>query len=245
MNSLGNFLWKIFSVTMVFFCHTVPDSALAASAEPYIADDPKITSKLFSSTGTSKTTSSQRVCAVGYYLYSCGGVQLGTNWLKGMKKSYEDSTVTTPDYYSYGAEYSDAIHMENLRKFFAGQEPIIYTLKSTHQSNQVLPATYTPYLNQILSNFCTDDNGKLSVRCEICPNNATISKSTVRTDYDSGKILWDSWNVHTIADCYMKEFEDDTGTYVYVSNAVSEQTSDKAETCNYSPNTSGEELFYN
>ena len=74
-----------------------------------------------------------------------------------------------------------------------------------------------------------------------------VAESTVQKDsYDSGKILWDSWNVHTIADCYMQEFNDDSGTYVYVDDRTeSSSNTNEGMLCYYSTNVKGSYLYYN
>ena len=76
---------------------------------------------------------------------------------------------------------------------------------------------------------------------------STIARSTVEEDtYCTGKILWDTWNVHTIADCYMNEFEDSTGSYVYVPNNIThpENAADAKLTCYYSQTVTGSSLYY-
>lgn len=254
MNKLGNFLWKLFSVTMVFLYHTVPDRAVAeeTTTTKYITNDPKITSEYFISKEDTngRQTRTLTLCNSGEYLSSCGASIVGTNWLKGMTKP---GNVRTPDYYSYNALAEDTINMENLRKFFNHTETINYTKRTASSSasggyvytdSSVLPGAYTKYLNQILSNFCTDAKGNITnIQCERCPNNASIAKSTVIEDtYETGKILWDSWDVHTIADCYMREFNDNTGTYIYVANNIQDSTT--GTNCYYSDEKIGSSLYY-
>ena len=236
MEKLGNFLWKIFSMTMVFVCHIGSDSAVAAPA-----DDPKISEFFVSSDDVSRPTTI-RLCPSGEYLSRCGNAVLGNYWLKGMTKTKNGAQIQTPNYLS---DATDDVNTENLRKFFAHNETLTYT-NSDSEIATVDPNTYKYYLYQILSNFCTDTEGKTSVHvCEKCPNNALVSASTVKEDsYDSGKILWDTWNVHTIADCYMNEFSDDTGTYVYVNNAVALENDTAGNNCYYSKTTNGSTLFY-
>lgn len=253
MKSFGNFLWKLFSVTMVFLCHIGSNAAIAEEQEPtkYVANDPKMTSNYFTSSSevNSGYTRTIQLCPSGQYLAGCGIANLGTNWLKGMTKP---GGIKTPDYYSYDTESSDTIHMENLGKFFAHTQPITYRARTsssntyTYSDITVQAATYKPHLYQILSNFCTDDQGYISddvTHCEKCPNNAYVKRSTVKEDtYDTGKILWDSWDVHTIADCYMNEFSDENGTYVYVAENVQDSTT--GVNCYYTKNTPGTLLYY-
>ena len=249
MEKLGNFLWKIFSMTMVFICHIGTNVANAADEPKYYTTDhdPKLTDEKFIDTEDTagRQTTTEVLCGEGYYLSSCGMAILGTNWLHGMSKK---GNIKTPDFYSYNTNSSDSIHMENLRKFFEGNETIVYTKKlgNSYIESQATPEEYKIVRNQILSNFCTDANGILTSReCQRCPNNANVQASTVKQDsYDTGRLLWDSWNVHTIADCYMKEFEDTSGSYVYVPNNIGTQTASAGIACYYSVNVQGSSLFY-
>lgn len=191
----------------------------------------------------------QRICNSGQYLYSCNGKVIGTNWLKGI------STANTPDYFSYGDNYKN-LNMTNLRKFFNGIDTITY-MESTNCGENYTNCEYTPkdiqkstyvkYRNEILTKFCTDGDGKLFSDkslyvCNKCDNNATISASTVRNDtYATGKIFGETWNIHTIADCYMSEFSDTSGTFIYVPESNFEQQN-TGMPCYYSTYTSGSKL---
>ena len=261
MNTFGNFLWKIFSVTMVFFFHIGSNCAVAATKEiTNPQEDPKIKDYFISKSETDLPSSTLNICQSGYYLAKCGSYVLGTNWLKGMQKivpaSEGDPTtvkVVTPDYYSYNTTDADSVHMTNLRNFFGKNEYIEYTAKTTNTMGNTIylpgkiatPAEYVQYRNQILSTFCTDDQGRLyGISCEKCPNNARVAKSTVKEDsYATQKILWDTWNVHTIADCYMREFSDNTGAYVYVPDAAIKEAKN-GSVCYYSASVDGSSLNY-
>jgi hypothetical protein len=257
MNNFGNFLWKLFSATMVFFCHVGVDNAFAEDEEvitSYVDGDSKITSKYFVSKSeledANRTSVTHELCKSGEYLSSCGAAVIGTNWLKGMRKT---GSAATPNYFSYNTQSNDTINMENLKKFFAHQESLTYTSQTSsstsdgkvYANNTASPSEYKTYLYQILSNYCTNDEGKpANIYCQPCPNNAYVERSTVQKDtYDTtgtGNILWDSWNVHTIADCYMNEFSDETGNYVYVANNSSNNTA--KINCYYSRNVFGTDL---
>jgi len=189
-------------------------------------------------------SSIKTLCSQGYYVSRCGAaVSLGTNLLKGMnKKTTSGTIIKTPDYYSYNTSDSDVIHITNLRKFFAAEEPFAYTEENTGTQKSVVPGTYEGYKNQILSHICTDDTGNLTgIECEKCPGEALVAASTVETDTNSNKLLWRTWKVHTIADCYAEEFSDNTGTYKYVANNVSADNS-SAKPCYYSVNVPGDTL---
>ena len=232
------FLRKMLAVSGVFYCASIGYALADSDSNP--SNDPKIRD-YFESFSTSQQYQDIKICGENRYLASCGSVNIGTNWLKGMKKTtLNDGTITTPDYYSYNAPLTDTIHMTNLRKFFGGYESIIY------DGNTVTPEKYTQYKNQILSNFCTNGSGVYegNVECKPCPNGASVASSSVKQNTSTGKIFWDTWDVHTIADCYMNTFSDDTGDYVYVpSNTVLNE--DAKTDCYYSTNVSGTTLTIN
>lgn len=207
------------------------------------SDKAKI-AQYFSSGSTSSSV--KTICPQGYYLARCGAaVSLGTNWLKGMSIRSSGIPVTTADYYSYNTSASDMIHITNLRKFFAATEPFTYNAKETTQGGTVKtaqPNVYKKDKDLMLSYICTDDTGVLiGAECEKCPGEASVAASTVNQDTstDTPKLVWTSWNVHTIADCYMTEFSDDTGTYIYLPENI--ETEDPAP-CYYSTNVAGTSL---
>lgn len=271
MNNFGNFLWKLFSATMVFLCHVGGESAFADND---IYEDPKIRDyfETDASASNKASVSSVPLCKTGTYLSACGNVSFGVNWLKGMTKNITYTTVnddnktitkrfnkTTPDYFSYtdptAVNTNENVNMQNLRKFFDAKQPIEYVAKNTTSTNNVssttyssasvAPEEYAEYKNYLLSNFCTDTRGNISgITCEKCPNDAYVEESTVKRDtYGNGKILFDTWNIHTIADCYMREFTDSTGSYIYVANNSGTGTT-IASDCYYSYNVYGSNLFY-
>lgn len=236
MSIFNNFSYKLFGVITALFYVGLN----CALADPAVDVAP---SGIENPSGNSVRTidldaifnTPLKLCASGYYLSGCNQIQIGTNWLKGIK-----GTDGTPDYYSYGSSSSDTIHITNLRKFFAGIEPISYKPENNSQTATVNPSVYSQYRNQILTAFCTDGDGKVkNIECKKCPNGSNILESTVAIGNSSGKIVQSSWNVHTIADCYMDEFSDHTGTYVYAKNNDQNGTQQK---CYYSNNIEGEEL---
>ncbi len=212
MNIFDNFSHKLVGVTAILFCYTGFNCALAV--------------------GYYSTT---KLCEEGYYLSSCNQVNVGTNWLKGIKNN-----ASTSDYYSYGTSVSDPIHMINLRKFFAGVESITYT-DTNGQSQTVYPSGYSETRNTILRTFCVADNAnpttETNIKCKKCPNNAKIPASTVTFLFGT----LNSSKIHTIADCYMDEFSDHTGTYIYTP-ASAAAGHDAATKCYYSDNVEGDEL---
>lgn len=235
MNIFGKNLYKKICILLTLVCCVVFDKACA---------DQKIDMYFDDSEKPSETPLVKTLCPQGYYLSRCGlGVSLGTNWLKGMEKTKTGTqTIRTPDYYSYEVPVSDTIHITNLRKFFAGTEPFTYiTQEGTEQT--VLPTVYKTHKNIILSHICTDDSGVLvGIECEKCPGDANVYASTVKQNPTTNKLLWKSWDVHTVADCYTKEFSDNTGTYKYVATNVQADTNSAPQTCYYSTNVPGDTL---
>lgn len=211
MNIFNNFLCKIFGVITLLFCYTVCG---------YAEED---------------TTIIKVICNAGYYVSSCGTKTIGTNWLKGIHDNTE-----TPDYFSYNSAAYD--NLTNLRKFFAGHDDITYTDKNG-STQTVTKDTYTGYRNTIFEKFCiktTDDNPQeLTTHCERCPNNAQVPQSTIgfnvtNNTFNLSKYMY----IYTIADCYVEEFSDHTGTFIY-----SAANNTNAKKCYYSNNIEGDELI--
>lgn len=175
-----------------------------------------------------------QLCSEDEYLYRCGQFVVGTNWLKGIK-----GKNTTPDYYSYGSSDSETTNIVNLRKFFAGLE-ISYIPKDGTKTS-VSPSDYEEQKNKILNKICAKDGNLVDIECKKCPNNAKVSVSTVERKISDGKIDDGSWRIYTIADCYIDEFSDHTGTFVYVPIAAATSSANKTN-CYYSNNFTGSEL---
>ena len=215
MNKLSKFLHKIFFVVLVFGCCAFFGAALAEDT----------------------TTTEQTLCPKGSYLASCNNKVLGTEWLKGLRSTTATSqTGQTSDYYSYGND-QNATNTNNLRKFFAGKVfsyynkngELLTTLESEVKENR----------NIILTEFCGGGN---SIECEKCPGDASVEASTIQKT-TNGENSYENWRVHTIVDCYMKEFSDNTGTYKYVSNTQDQDEVPPAVPCYYSINTPGDSLW--
>lgn len=257
MNIFNNFSYRLFSViTILFYCasfgfaqadYSVVDIGteplIDEQTDPYVEKvepvvwDPDVYEELAEEGYTSTVSIETKIlCKEGYYLSHCGGIKVGTNWLKGIQ-----GNTTTPDYYSYGLPDSDTTNIANLRKFFAGLEPINYT-KKDRQTETVSPSEYKPNRNEILTTFCTKNDELLNIECAKCPNNAKIPRSIVGKDNTSGKIIKSSWQVHTISDCYMDKFSDHTGTYIYVATAAANSAT-AGKKCYYSNDVEGDELI--
>ena len=227
MNIFNNFLCKIFGVITLLFCYTVCGYAEESA------------------------TIIRVICSAGYYVSSCGTKTIGTNWLKGIPDNTE-----TPDYFSYNSAAYD--NLTNLRKFFAGKEEISYMdiqgTPTTIPPTNIVNGEDRGYLesrNEIFKDFCTTcqqnpdstTSCTLITSCKKCPNNAQVPQSTIGFNVQDKKFNLKTFTyIYTIADCYMTEFSDNTGTYVYVPNSAA-QSSDSAKTCYFSDNIEGDELF--
>ena len=239
MNKLSDILWKFFASIIVFSGRSLPD----ANAEEFAQN--------------------HTLCRAGYYVSKCGEHNVGINWLKGYPASEtavmvnaatEQSTHVanggaatraarlnslisgirnSPNYY----DYAEINNLKNLRYFFsdAGHDIIYTTSSGTRQVAQY--DAYKDIRNNLLTATCNPV--QVQIVCSQCPGIATVPASTVRITYDSGLLISNSWNFHTIADCYMQEFKDSTGIYEYVDNYQDRNT----QNCYYSQNVGGDTLI--
>jgi len=223
MSKINSFSSVFFGVVMALFCYACFDYASAETIP----------------TTETQSTKTLTICDEGYYLSSCDQKVIGTNWLKGIPGT--TTTNGTPDYYSYDASEDATVNMTNLRKFFAGLEPISYK-DASGNARTVLPSDYLQHRNTILSNFCINFVGQLATReCKKCPNGAQVSASSVERGVFFRNIIKDSWRVYTIADCYVDSFSDRTGTYIYAPITATTSTN-MAKKCYYSNNVEGDTL---
>ena len=235
MNKLSNILWRFFTSMVVFSCRTPAD----ANAEEY--------------------AQTHTLCRAGYYVSKCGEYNVGTNWLRGypasenavlvnasiqqsaqvavsaragIRNTLISGIVNSPNYY----DYSGINNLQNLRYFFGNddEQAIVYTTSSG--TRQV--ATYSAYSdtrNKLLTAMCNPVS--VQIVCSQCPGIATVPASTVDITYDSGLLVSNSWKFHTIADCFMQEFQDSTGIYEYVDDA------NRTQNCYYSQDVGGDVLI--
>jgi len=243
MNKLSNILWKIFTSMVVFSCHTNMDVNAEESPEYDYAQ-------------------TQVLCRSGYYVSKCGEHTVGTNWLKGYRESENTVSINastqqsaqvivtraatltplisgvrnSPNYY----DYSGANNIKNLRSFFSvflhdeDGPKIIYTTSS----GTLQIVSYSEYKNvrdSLLSAICNPIQHQIV--CSKCPGVASVPASTVDITYDSGLLVPGSWKFHTIADCYMQEFQDSTGIFEYVDDDNTPQN------CYYSNEVAGDVLI--
>ena len=247
MSIFNNFSYKLFGIVVaLFYC---AGFGYALAGDPFMSSqigEVNIDAGYANVSGAERDrysmfammntiTEKQIICPSGYYLSSCNQIIIGTNWLKGVKGSSQ-----TPDYYSYDPSDSDSLNVTNLRKFFTGLEPINYT-NVNGAKKTVLPSVYTQYRNLILTAVCAENEKLANIECKKCPNDAKVLESSVELDGYSGEIIKNSWQVHTFTDCYMDEFSDHTGTYIYIPASASTNNY-SAKKCYYSNTIEGSEL---
>lgn len=180
-----------------------------------------------------------KLCGEGKYVAQCGNYRVGFNWLKNAKIPDPESSDDTEIQYKETGNYyidEDAIGLlTRMRIFFGNENEVMYD----SNDNPFDPDAIQKDREAILNNLCHPSDSDAKPICLPCPNNAKVDASTVDLSVDNLTIEG-SWAFHTIADCYMNEFEDTTGTYFYVpdnlpagvtfSNAI---FPDNAESCYY------------
>lgn len=193
------------------------------------------------------------LCDEGQYLYKCGNYRVGFNWLKSANlpdpsnpiMSVADDPDTTRIRYKrtkhyYVADTIDELY-EQMRKFFKYDATELLSYLDTNNSiAQAAPADYIADREAILNNLCHPST--TTVTCAICPNGAKVKASSVELDGDN-LIIEGTWNISTFADCYMDEFEDSTGSYIYIPEGISfDNASDTDSAHCYYTNTNEEAL---
>lgn len=181
----------------------------------------------------------KKICAKGYYVAQCGRYRVGFNWLKNAKFPRASDSGTdvyeTNNYYVY----DDVIDLfKQMRNFFDNSANPPTSIIGTTSYNIPVDPDNPTYIDPqedrelILNSLCHP--ALVQPVCKKCPDGGTTQDaSTVTLDYE-GLSVPGSWHIHTIADCYMDEFEDSTGTYVYlppVSNI--DPATAQAENCYY------------
>lgn len=223
---------------------------------------------------TSQTRITFQLCPAGQYVSQCGNYRVGFYWLKSANLPYQDIventegdgenpgdgggeetsddtenmdryTIDTRDYY---VGETNLELFEQMRGFFSstGDTTIFYR----DPDSGIKPVPYVTFVEErelILKNICHPALTS-AIKCEKCPNGATVPESSV--DLDENNLSFaNSWRFHTIADCYMTEFKDSTGTYIYLpantpddERAIEQITATNSEHCYYTPTTTSESL---
>lgn len=195
-------------------------------------------------------------CPAGQYVYKCGDYRVGFNWLKSISIT---NTYTSENCSSNGGVWNtdsntcDVITknyyisndqselLDQMRDFFGGIKTEINHCKTWDNNNNTCTETeltndYKNDRDKIFSNLCSPFDSNISVTCAYCPNSANIEQSTVViTSYRHLNTATLNWKLHTIADCYLKEFTDSTGTYEYLSTNQIDSTAERCYYTNTNP----------
>lgn len=216
MKKRNKFSW-IFCISAIMFCNL-----------PVYADD--ITTII--------TTSKIQICPAGSYVSKCGIYSVGYSWLTSR---YSTACGTNALDISARSDTTVAQYFEQMRTFFAGLPTLEcaggnpVTCKSGAATLIMLSEDCVKgNRNSVLKKVCDPTKDDTTYVCEKCPNNAKIPSSTVEikathavnaTDTET-ELVESSWNFHTIADCYQSEFEDDTGTFIYLQEGTNANIED-------------------
>lgn len=173
------------------------------------------------------------VCPRGQYVYKCGNYRVGFNWLKSagfpelqtISSGSTNGYTTTKNYYVGDTTLE---LFEQMRNFFNGTNTVL-----SKNENSVSPVSPVADRELILNYLCHPATS--TITCALCPNNANVPATTVELD-DDNKTIEETWDFHTFADCYMDEFEDSTGTYIYRLGSTEGQQSAKCYYTNTDPN---------
>ncbi len=226
MNKLGNFLWKLFSITMV----------LSWNAKGVaVAADEDTNWGVYSHGSKGKTMT---ICPAGEYVYSCGSYKVGYNWLRSITLTAPNSTERTINNYDIGDD--TYAKMTQLHAFFNRAETIKYKDISDPDKIQTISSSDNIVMADkefILGLVCNPLNNT-KITCVACPDGGTVEETNVKVGKDAAYeetdllLIRNSWNFHTIADCYVTEFTDASGSFVYASPTVS-TNNEKGEACYY------------
>lgn len=226
--------------------------AYDATSTPGDPDNPVITTIV---------SNVKTLCPAGQYVYKCGNYKIGFNWLKSMPMSNtyteencsteggvwnSDSSTCDISTKNYYISNDQSELLDQMRAFFGGTESSIERCKTWSDNSCTERELTDKYLKDryyILMTVCNPFDSNTAVTCAYCPNSANIEKSTVKIKINTltNVSSAENWNFHTIADCYIKEFSDSTGTYIYVNDSGSWDTNPDPEICYYT-NTNPEAL---
>jgi len=253
MKKIGNLLWKMFSMTLVFFW---------GFGDGVRADDSQYDSSVYSDYIPGGNGYGQgekvQICPRGQYVYSCSGNRVGYNWLSKITFSKSDGTKIFTDNYLIGDNYDQKI--DQMRTFFAGSGQINKQYcTSANSCNETIDTTFIQTegnektLNDrdfILGYLCNPLTEGVSIGCATCPDNAYVRESFVRRDnytplgIEGNLLVRHSWEFHTIADCYMTQFEDSTGDFIYVKSQTRTNTDNQGTPCYYSSSSQDSQYMF-
>lgn len=206
-----------------------------------IGNNTTIQNAIYSTATSNATNGSEfKICPENHYVAQCGSYRVGFNWLKSatlpvqVTGQTERITVKTNNYYVGDTTLE---LFEQMRTFFGHNDNINISYKDDNDNLQTIDANcntgYCADRELILKNLCHP--ASTSYKCVKCPNNANVAASVVKLD-DDGLTVTESWKFYTIADCYIKEFEDQSGVFFFVPDAIvdpSELNADDGAECYY------------
>lgn len=225
MKKHNKFSW-IFCILAIIFCN------LSVYAED---------------TSSNSETTTVQICPKGSYVTKCGDYSVGYSWLTSR---YSTTCGTNALDISARSDTTVAQYFEQMRTFFAGLPTLEcaggnpVTCKSGAATLVMLSENCVKgNRNSVLKKVCDPTKEETTYVCEKCPNNANIPMSTVdiitTENSETTTSTPDNWNFHTIADCYQSEFEDDTGTFIYLQEGVNGNVEDNC----YFGNTISKSVF--
>lgn len=183
------------------------------------------------------------LCPKGQYVYSCGKYIIGYNWLTSVTLTDLKGVKHTIDNYNVG---NNTLEKMNQMRGFFGNQMINYERgcvtdsdSGTYSCEQKGNKDASEDRDLILGLACNPFISGEDVKCAVCPDGGTVEKSSVQIDnYNPSSLLLirNSWNFHTIADCYVSEFEDNSGSFIYVPEA-SDLSTKQGTQCYYSKST--------
>ena len=162
-------------------------------------------------------TTIRTLCPEGQYVAKCGNNTIGFNWLKSVCLDLEEDDLDPDTCQNSTRNYFSAVSVlklyEQMRDVFSSETDQSIPYKD--ENNHIQYASHDDVLNdrQNILGYMCDIN---TITCAPCPNGAKVEPSTVAVLASSNFV--NKWNIRTFADCYMDEFEDSTGSYVYVQN---------------------------
>jgi len=149
-----------------------------------------------------------------YFMSHCGNKAIGINLLKGFS-GYNNERIC--NFYDYSSDAKN-VNMDNLRNFFAGNL-ITYT-NQTKEQKKVSADHVKTCLRIFLTVYCNPFNNNTKPKCvSKCPldgvteGESSYTYQMFRGNTDFPSVL--NWNIKTIADCGVKDFQDDAGYYFF------------------------------
>ncbi len=237
MKHIHNVFFQLFFVAIVFSCCGVyadDFSFTIIGGKPVIS---WLGDTTYSNYSNSTSGTKQQICPENQYVYGCGNYRIGFNWLKSAtltdpNPNAQPSTHTTKNYY---ISDDPMVLFKQMRNFFHGDAPSIKYNNNGNLADAPLN-DYRKDREVILQNLCNPLTSATAITCATCPNGAKVHATTVQINDQDKKVVQNSWDFYTIADCYMDEFKDSTGTYVYVDDINNNNTRYECYYTNTNPN---------